>query len=168
MLPTRVVEDGSVPSNLLLTYSNPNRAFLYGIELEIRKKLNAWIDVYANGSLIKSEVNVNNNKRRLQGQSNYIANSGINLHKNNHSINLTYNRIGNRISAVGFQGYPDILENSRDIIDVSYLYKFKKGEIKLAVSDVLAQPSIYYQKPNRNLIKTNNEQGLSLTLNFNL
>ena len=164
----QVVADGSVPSNLLLTYSNPNRAFLYGIELEIRKKLNAWIDVYANGSLIKSEVNVNNNKRRLQGQSNYIANSGINLHKNNHSINLTYNRIGNRISAVGFQGYPDILENSRDIIDVSYLYKFKKGEIKLAVSDVLAQPSIYYQKPNRNLIKTNNEQGLSLTLNFNL
>ena len=45
----------------------------------------------------------------------------------------------------------------------------KNGEIKLAIGDIFAQPSVYYQKPqNRNLIKTNNEQTISLTLNLNL
>ncbi len=83
-------------------------------------------------------------------------------------INVTYNRVGDRISAVGFQGYPDIYENSRDIIDIVYLYKIKKGEIKLSIADILAQPSVYYQKQKRELIKTNNEQTISLTLNLTL
>ena len=115
-----------------------------------------------------SEVNVNGSKRQLQGQSNYIVNSGLNLHKEFNTINVTYNRVGDRISAVGFQGYSDIFENSRDVVDVVYLRKLKKGEVKLALSDILAQPSKYYQKNRGDLIKTNNEQTISLTLNLNL
>jgi hypothetical protein len=39
----------------------------------------------------------------------------------------------------------------------------------LAIGDVFVQSSIYYQKvQNRNLIKTNNEQTISLTLNLTL
>lgn len=165
----QIVADGSVPSNLLLTYTNPNSAILYGIELEARKKINDWFDVYTNASVMNSEVEVNGVKRQLQGQSNYVLNGGVNIHKKNNTINITYNRVGDRISAVGFQGYPDIFENSRDVLDVTFLHKLPKGEIKLAIGDVFAQPSIYYQKlQNRNLIKTNNEQTISLTLNLNL
>ncbi len=80
---------------------------------------------------------------------------GVNIHKKNETLNITYNRVGDRISAVGFQGYPNIFENSRDVLDITLLHKLNKGEIKLAIGDVLAQPSIYYQKlQNRNLIKT--------------
>ena len=118
---------------------------------------------------MNSEVEVNGIKRQLQGQSNYVLNAGVNIHKKNNTINLTYNRVGDRISAVGFQGYPNIFENSRDVLDITLLHKLPKGEIKLAIGDVFAQPSIYYQKlQNRNLIKTNNEQTISLTLNLNL
>lgn len=164
----QIVADGSVPSNLLLTYTNPDKASLYGIEIEVRKKMTEWLDFYANTSLMTSEVNVNGSKRQLQGQSNYIINGGLNLHKKSNTLNITYNRVGDRISAVGFQGYSDIFENSRDVIDIMYLRKIKKGEVKLAVSDILAQPSKYYQKNRGNLIKTNNEQTISLTLNLNL
>jgi hypothetical protein len=164
----QIVADGSVPSNLLLTFLNPKSANVYGIELEVRKKINTWLDVYANAALTNSEVKVNGTKRQLQGQSNYVVNSGLNFHKNNNTFNITYNRVGDRISAVGFQGYSDIFENSRDVFDVVYLRKIKKGEIKLSVSDILAQPSVYYQKTKGNLIKTNNEQTVSLTINFNL
>ena len=165
----QVVADGSVPSNLLLTYTNPESAVLYGTELEIRKKIVEWIDVYTNVSVMNSEVNVNGEKRQLQGQSNYVLNAGVNINKDNNTVNLTYNRVGDRISAVGFQGYPDIFENSRDVLDVTFLHKLKNGEIKLAIGDIFAQPSVYYQKlQNRNLIKTNNEQTISLTLNLNL
>ena len=165
----QIVADGSVPSNLLLTYTNPNSAILYGVELEVRKKINDWFDFYTNASVMNSEVEVNGVKRQLQGQSNYVLNSGVNIHKKKNTINITYNRVGDRISAVGFQGYPNIFENSRDVLDLTFLHKLPKGEIKLAIGDVFAQPSIYYQKlQNRNLIKTNNEQTISLTLNLNL
>jgi outer membrane receptor protein involved in Fe transport len=165
----QIVADGSVPSNLLLTYANPDNAYLYGVELEVRKKINNWFDFYTNASFMNSEVEVNGIKRQLQGQSNYVLNSGINIHKKNNTINLTYNRVGDRISAVGFQGYPNIFENSRDVLDITLLHKIKNGEVKLAIGDVFAQPSIYYQKlQNRNLIKTNNETTVSLTLNLNL
>jgi hypothetical protein len=165
----QIVADGSVPSNLLLTYTNPNNAYLYGVELEVRKKINDWFDVYTNASVMNSEVEVNDVKRQLQGQSNYVLNNGVNIHKKKNTINVTYNRVGDRISAIGFQGYPNIFENSRDVLDITLLHKLNKGEIKLAIGDVFAQPSIYYQKlQNRNLIKTNNEQTISLTLNLSL
>ena len=162
----QIVADGSVPSNLLLTYTNPKSAILYGIEIEIRKKINSWIDFYTNTSLMNS--NVKGLNRQMQGQSNYMVNGGINLHKKKEILNITYNRIGDRISSVGFQGYADIFENSRNILDVVYLHKINKGEIKLAINDVVAQPSVYYQKTKGNLIKTNNEQTISLTINLNL
>jgi hypothetical protein len=118
---------------------------------------------------MNSEVDVNGVKRQLQGQSNYVVNSGVNINKKNNTLNLTYNRIGERISAVGFQGYPDIFENSRDVLDITFLHKLPKGELKLAISDIFAQPSINYQRiSNRNLINTNNETIVSLTLNLNL
>ncbi|MCE4217694.1 outer membrane beta-barrel protein [Pseudarcicella sp. GAP-15] len=163
----QIVADGSVPSNLALTYTNPPSALVYGLEMEFRKAINSWLDLYSNMALIQSEVEVQGVKRQLQGQSNYALNGGLNFHKGNNTMNLTYNRVGDRIASVGFQGYPDIFENSRDVIDIVFLHKFSKGEIKLAVSDILAQPTTFYQKPSRDLIKTNNETSVSLTVNFN-
>jgi outer membrane receptor protein involved in Fe transport len=166
----QIVADGSVPSNLLLTYTNPDNALLYGVEVEFRKTITEWLDVYTNTSLMNSEVEVSGTKRQLQGQSNYVVNGGVNIHKNKNTLNITHNRVGDRISAVGFQGYPDIFENSRDVLDITFLHKLKNGELKLAIGDVFGQSSIYYQKlqTNRNLIKTNNEQTISLTLNLTL
>ncbi len=163
----QIVADGSVPSNLALTYTNPPSALVYGLEMEFRKAINSWLDLYSNMALIQSEVEVQGVKRQLQGQSNYALNGGLNFHKGDNTINLTYNRVGDRIASVGFQGYPDIFENSRDVIDIVFLHKFNKGEIKLAVSDILAQPTTFYQRPSRDLIKTNNETSVSLTVNYN-
>jgi hypothetical protein len=97
-----------------------------------------------------------------------VVNSGLNFHKGKNTFNVTYNRVGDRISAVGFQGYGDIFENSRDIIDLVYLRKINKGEIKLSIGDLLSQYSIFYQKERGDLIKINNEKTISLTLNLNL
>jgi outer membrane receptor for ferrienterochelin and colicin len=163
----QIVADGSVPSNLALTYTNPPSALVYGLEMEFRKSINSWLDLYSNMALIQSEVKVQGVTRQLQGQSNYALNGGLNFHKDLNTINLTYNRVGDRIASVGFQGYPDIFENSRDVIDIVFLRKFNNGEVKLAVSDILAQPTTFYQKPSRDLIKTNNETSVSLTLNYN-
>ena len=165
----QVVSEGSVPSNLILTFMNPESAILYGGEFEVRKKVTEKFDVYSNLALITSSVNVNGVSRQLQGQSNYVINGGVNYKTGKNTFNLSYNRVGDRISAVGFQGYPDIFENSRDIVDFVYLRKINNGEIKLSCSDILSQPTKFYQQiNNRELIVTNNEQLISLTLNLNL
>ena len=165
----QIVDNGSVPSNLILTLSNPNLATIYGGELEIRKSINNNFTIYSNLSYFKSEVNIQGRTRQLQGQSPYIINTGLFYTKGKYSVNMFYNRIGERISAVGFQGYPDIYENARDVIDMTVQYQTKKMSIKFGVSDLLGQYSKFYQNnQDRTLIKTNNEQTINLTINYKL
>jgi outer membrane receptor protein involved in Fe transport len=165
----QVVANGSSPSNLILSYSNPNQAVLFGGEMELRKKIGEQFTVSTNLSYINSSVTVNGMARPLQGQSPYIINTGVFYTKKNISVSLFYNRIGERISAVGFNGYSDIYENGRDLVDATVQYKTKKMEFKLGLTDLLSQGTILYQKvPNRNLINTINEKTISLSLNYKL
>jgi outer membrane receptor protein involved in Fe transport len=165
----QIVANGSSPSNLILTYSNPENSKLFGAEMELRKKVTNSLTFYTNLSYIKSEVEVNSIIRPLQGQSPYIVNSGLFYTKKNISVSLFYNRIGERISAVGFNGYSDIYENGRDLVDATVQYKTKKMEFKVGLTDLLSQGTILYQKvPNRNLINTINEKSISISLNYKL
>jgi hypothetical protein len=164
----QIVANGSVPSNLILTYSNPNEAITYGAEMEYRKKISNSFNFYTNLSYIHSSVEVNGKVRPLQGQSPYIINTGVYYQNKNLSISLLYNRIGERISAVGFNGYSDIYENSRDLVDATIQYRTDKVEFKLSIGDLLSQPTILYQKTNGDLIKTINEKTISISLNYKL
>lgn len=164
----QVVDNGSVPSNLVLTLSNPNSAYIIGGEIEIRKQILNHFTLYSNLSVFKSNVEYQNRVRPLQGQSPYIINTGLFYNKNNFSLNVLYNRIGERISAVGFQGYPDIYENARDVLDLTLQYKTKRVDYKIGISDLFGQDSKFYQNNNRNLIRTNNEQTINITINYKL
>jgi len=164
----QIVANGSVPSNLILTYSNPKEAITYGAEMEYRKKISNSFNFYTNLSYIHSSVEVNGKVRPLQGQSPYIINTGVYYQNKNLSISLLYNRIGERISAVGFNGYSDIYENSRDLVDATIQYRTDKVEFKLSIGDLLSQPTILYQKTNGDLIKTINEKTISISLNYKL
>jgi hypothetical protein len=142
---------------------------LFGGEMELRKKLGENFTLSSNLSYINSSVTVNGTSRPLQGQSPYIINTGVFYTKKNISVSLFYNRIGERISAVGFNGYSDIYENGRDLVDATVQYKTKKMEFKLGLTDLLSQGTILYQKvPNRNLINTINEKTISISLNYKL
>lgn len=157
----QVVLNGSTPSNLILTFDNPNSAISYGAEVEIRKNL-AFLstemenfEIYVNAAYIKSKVDFHNSinsydpNRPLQGLSPYLFNAGLQYTTNNNKLALSglFNRIGHRISSVGFQGYPDIYENGRSVIDFQAALKVisGKGEIKLNISDLLNQRAIFYQ-----------------------
>lgn len=164
----QVVDNGSVPSNLILTLSNPKTAYLIGGEVEIRKQIINNLTLYTNLSIFKSNVEYQGRVRPLQGQSPYIINTGLFYNKNNFSFNILYNRIGERISAVGFDGYPDIYENARDVIDITLQYKTKKIDFKVGAIDILGQDSKFYQNNNRNLITTNNEQTINISINYKL
>lgn len=165
----QVVLNGSNPGSLVLTYTNPISARNFGAEVELRKRLNFLGEgtvlenflFYLNAAYIQSEVSFRLNSdnpndatpydagRPLQGQSPYLINAGLQYSNvsNKLSASVLYNRIGHRISAAGFQGYPDIYENARDVVDVQIGTKVigDRGEIKFGVSDIFNQRSIFYQ-----------------------
>ena len=144
--------------NQTFSYANAPNAYDFGAELEFRRKLDFMgsqallknMTFYANASYIRSEVNVQDGAptRPLQGQSPYLINGGF-LYvapNNGLSVNLLYNKIGPRLNFVGLLGARDIYEKSRDVVDFQIGKRMMKnrGELKLNVSDIFAQPVRLY------------------------
>lgn len=143
------------------SYQNAKDATNYGIELELRKNLNFLSSLFnnfsfiGNVSLIKSEINVitangyQASNRPLQGQADYILNFGLyyDSYENGLSTSLIYNKVGDRISKVGFGNVGDVIEKPRNQIDFSISKNiFQNLNLKVAVRDILAEDYLFIQK----------------------
>lgn len=150
------------------TLTNAERAYNYGIEIEVRKSLKGLtssrlvdnMSVNLNGSLIASQVDygktvnsaVQDTKRALQGQSPYIANAVLNYHdeKSGWNIGAAYNVIGTRIFAIGNVDFPTIYELPRNAIDLTVSKTIGKAlAVKVGIQDLLNAPYRFFQDTNR-------------------
>jgi hypothetical protein len=113
-----------------LSYINAEKAVNYGVEVEARKSLDvispqlAPFSVFANATLMRSRItpgdaSLTNAERPMAGQAGYVLNGGLTYSQGEWSGTVLYNRVGRRISEAGFQPYPDVYEEPRDILDVS-------------------------------------------------
>ncbi len=142
------------------SYENSKDAQNWGVEFEERKSL-AFIgtmfenfSLVGNLSLIKSKINLEDrgfqtSSRPLQGQADFILNTGLYYEDftNGLSASIIYNKVGEKISKVGFGGLGDVIEKPRDQIDISFSKKiFDNLSLKLAVKDLLAQDIKFVQK----------------------
>ena len=172
------------------SYQNAKRATAYGVEAELRKKLD-FADALrnftfqANGSLIKSQVKdaALAIDRTLQGQSPYMINLGLlyDLEKAGLTATILYNRIGERIYLVGDisagSGSPDILEAPRHLVDAQVSKKVlnKKGEFRFNVSDLFNTVQYFYQnvgtkmsfQKGRDAYRFTRRTGTNLSVTFN-
>lgn len=151
-------------TDVIYSYANARSADNYGIELDIRKRLDFIglrnFSLSFNGALIHSRVHFpnssNDGDRAMQGQSPYLINTGMFYNSQRLAIDiaLLYNRIGKRIVSVGrSEGMdksvrvPDSYEMPRDAIDLSISKHLgKRIELKLAVHDLLNQSVTYKQQ----------------------
>ena len=192
--PIEQIFNAGVGGSSTFNYQNPSKAYSIGIEVEIRKKLDAIkglknFTIQANGALIKSNVedatlNIN---RPLQGQSPYLINAGLLYDVEKYGLNMTllYNRIGERIFLVGDAlagaGFPDIYEAPRSLLDFQISKKLlkTKGEVRLSISDMLNQTQYFYQNTVGGKSKLEKDQDayrftrrfgttFSLTFNYSL
>jgi outer membrane receptor protein involved in Fe transport len=146
--------------NDVLSYENAGQATVYGGEFELRKKLDFFgssfldrLTIYANAAYIKGSVKFQNKdiNSPMQGQSPYLLNGGLSYAntENSFSVNLLYNRIGPRLRfrAVS-EGALNVFEKPRDVLDFQISRKLisNRLEVKLSVSDLLAQPTAWYYK----------------------
>jgi TonB-dependent receptor len=139
------------------TYQNIAGANNYGVELELRKNLGFVglenLLVFSNVAFIRSDLNLDNvsaydKTRALQGQSPYIANAGVtyNLPNIGFSTTLVYNVVGDRVAQVGTDGYGDIYERHRNMLDFQVSKRFGKNlDVKLTWGDILRPDFIFYQ-----------------------
>jgi TonB-dependent receptor len=161
------------------TYLNARKAASYGVELEMRKRLD-FIDAFKNFSFqanlayIQSKVKDTTIQieRPLQGQSPYVLNLGLlyDHEKSGFNATLLFNQIGERIYLVGdaFVGAPDIYEAPRAVFDLQVAKKFfgKKGEIKLSIADLLNKTQYFYNNVNDKKSFQKNSDAFRFTRNF--
>ena len=118
-----------------ITYENAEGANNYGLELEARQNLGVLTEalrkfsINTNAALISSQVVLpedigiqTSSERPLQGQCPYIINVSIGFEDPNWDISsaIAYNIFGRRLSEVGNHGVPDVYEQPRGQLDVSF------------------------------------------------
>ncbi|MDR0988604.1 MAG: TonB-dependent receptor [Prevotellaceae bacterium] len=141
------------------SYVNAEGANNYGIELDVRKRLDFMglprLSLSLNAALIHSRVQFpagsRNINRPMQGQSPYLINAGLFYTHPEQGWNaaLLYNRIGKRIIGVGnrygsssdgdARNIPNSYEMPRNGVDLSLGKQLGKWELKATVRDLLAE-----------------------------
>ena len=149
--------------NDVLSFANADGASVYGVELEARKNLGFikgdFFDnlvIYANAAFMKGSVQFNgvNYNNPMQGQSPYLINGGLGYSTDDNSLsfNVLYNIIGPRLKyravTSGGAAGKNIYEQPRNVLDfqISKRILNRRLELKLTVSDILAEPYTWYIK----------------------
>ena len=149
-----------------ISYTNVNKAYNKGIELEYRIQLGRFhkndstkigklldkLTLFSNLAIIRSQVGEGTGstyQRPLQGQSPYLINAGISYYDiaSGWNLSLNYNRIGERIYIVGNNLFQEIWECPRDVVDFQVGKSFinKTLDVRLNIKDLLAQPLVFVQ-----------------------
>jgi hypothetical protein len=146
------------------SYQNAKDGRIYGVEFDARQRLGSyglWQNFMLQGnlSLIDSEVNViesgtfqpTNLKRPLEGQSAYSVNLGAIYQSASGAteIGAFYSRFGQRLAAAGGFGVPDIYEQPRNVIDLTYKQQLAGGlGFRIKAANLLNEPYQWLQSDN--------------------
>mgnify|MGYP002520630527 FL=1 len=174
-------------TDLTYSYRNADRAYSYGLELDLRKDL-AFMGMRGfqftfNGSLIKSRVQFPEGSREtarpMQGQSPYLINTGLFYahERTGWSCSVLYNRIGKRLigvgRSVGLTGsddaitIPDSYEMPHDALDLNLAKTFgDHWTIRFSARDVIGEKIIYQQLANTTLSDGSTRQIKQITRSF--
>ncbi|MFO0594959.1 MAG: TonB-dependent receptor [Myxococcaceae bacterium] len=165
-----------------VTFRNSKAATLIGGELEARSNLSRFspalkpVTVGGNLSLIWSRIQLDpnspqtNSARPLQGQSPFIANAFVTVaHPTwGTELGVFYNVYGPRISDVGFNGLPDIVEQPFHRLDVTVTQPLPAGlSLKVSAANVLNQAVRFQQNGVDVLVNPPGVQFMA-TLSWNL
>ena len=146
------------------SFQNAAEATVYGIEMDAQVGLGRVTDalqsfgLQANYSRIFSEVNVRaegifqptNLERPLEGQAPYVVNAGLTYAgESGVDAGLYFNRFGERLTAAGGSGLPDIYEQPRNDIDATLGFPLRSDlRVKLKGTNLLDADHEFLQSAN--------------------
>ena len=166
-----------------ITYENAEGANNYGLELEARQNLGVLTDalrkfsINTNAALISSQVVLpedvgiqTSSERPLQGQCPYIVNVSIGFDDPNWAISsaIAYNIFGRRLSEVGNHGVPDVYEQPRGQLDVSFSREVA-NYFKFSVSAKnLLDPYVHFRQGEEIYVQYKLGRAFSFGISYNL
>lgn len=145
------------------TWDNAETAHNQGFELELRRNLGAWwetLDTFTlvlNYVFIDSEVNIppggvqTNDNRPLVGQPDQVGNVVLEWFQPSwgSGLRLLYNHTGEKVSFVGANGLPDVLEQPRSTLDIAFTQAFRMlglgWSVKASAENVTDEPVEFTQ-----------------------
>ena len=166
-----------------ITYENAEGAHNYGLELEARQNLGVLTDVLrnfsvnTNAALISSQVVLpedvgiqTSSERPLQGQCPYIVNLSVGYEDPNWGISsaIAYNIFGRRLSEVGNHGAPDVYEQPRGQLDISFS-RIVANYFKFSVAAKnLLDPYVRYKMGGETYVEYKIGRSFSFGISYNL
>jgi len=124
------------------SFQNADKATVLGFETDAQLRLGRFVEalesvsIQGNFSWIDSNVEVRTDggfdptslERPLEGQAQYVLNAGVNYSDlRGLEAGLFYNRFGDRLTAAGGGGVPDIYERPRNSLDASLGFPLPGG-----------------------------------------
>lgn len=172
-------------------YQNALSAKTIGFEIELRKGLEFIapalkpFSLFGNYTYLRSEVVFNDlsadsktvkANRPLQGQSPYLLNAGLQYTTDMFSASVLYNRVGERLTLVGNDEFPNVYERPRNQLDIQLSKKVidGKGEIRINFQDILNNAFYFYENVNESTafdkgvdrLFNSYKQGSTITVGF--
>lgn len=138
----RVVIAGAQP---IVTFQNADSARNFGVELELARQVFKNLYINANYTFVDSEITLNPDQRTVQtslqralaGQSQNVFNVTTEFAARGFNARLLVNRYGDRISDVGSNGAPDIIEQGRPQVDLVMSQKVGRFNLRFGADNLL-------------------------------
>ena len=137
----RIISAGAQP---LATFQNADAARNFGVELEAGRGFGQHVFVNANYTYVDSKVTLaqaarsvqTSQSRALAGQSNNLFNLIGETTFGGFQARLLLNYFGDRISDVGANGAPDIVEEGREMVDLVLIQRLNRLSLRLTLENL--------------------------------
>jgi TonB-dependent receptor len=149
-------------ANPIATFQNSDNARNFGIELEAGRQFGTHVFVNANYTFVDSKITLlpeqlgvqTSAERPLAGQSKNLFNVSADYTVAGFSARVLFNYFGDRISDVGANEAPDIIEQGRGSLDLVFAQRLRGLNIRLNLenltdSDYLFTQTLTEQKDQR-------------------
>ena len=163
-------------ANPIVTFQNSDRARNVGLELEAGQALGDYLFVNANYTFVDSKITLRPEQRSVQtslerplaGQSKNLFNISGELAIAGFSARALVNYSCDRISDVGANGAPDIIEEGRGTLDLVFAQRIRGLGIRLTFENVTDSDYRFTQEgalEDQRFYKLGRTVGLSFGLN---
>ena len=146
----RVVVAGAQP---IVTFQNADRARNVGVELEAGRQITDQIFLSANYTFVDSTITLNPAQRTVQtslerplaGQSRNLFNVTGEYTWRGFTSRVLYNFFGDRISDVGSNAAPDVVEQGRGLLDLVFAQRVGRVNFRLNLENLTDAQYLFTQ-----------------------
>ena len=140
-------------ANPIATFQNSDHARNFGLEFEAARQLSQYFFVNANYTFVDSKISLLPEQRAVQtslerslaGQSKNLVNLTAELVVKGFSARALFNYFGDRISDVGANQAPDIVEQGRGAFDVVLAQRVRSLGVRLTLENLTDSRYLFTQ-----------------------